>query len=272
MIGNTPLVARRARPDQRRDLDLHVPNLPPGSPSPATPGPRSTFDKAAAELKQRLVGEGTQAVSMLEQALDALWRLDVAKAKEVRKSDDRIDREEVEIEQGCYKLLTLQQPFAKDFRVITFILKVNADLERVADHASSIAKVATRFNLPTPPTWPTALVEMGQRVTVMCHSLLRAMLDEDEVTAARIVGEDKTIDALEKRLFEEVEELVRKDQTWVRNGLHVYRLGRELERIGDLMKNIAEDVIYLSTGSIVRHEKRMLAAQAEALGRPSTAT
>jgi phosphate transport system protein len=221
-------------------------------------GPRGGFDRSVASLKRRLVQEGTAAVGMLEAALDALWRLDIAKAREVRRSDDRIDREEVEIEQECFRLLTLQAPFARDFRVITFAMKVNNDFERVADHASSIAKVTMRLTFTEPPRWPTALVEMGQRVTVMCHSLLRAVLDEDSSVAARIVGEDKTIDALEKRLFEETEELMRSDPAWVRHGLLIYRLGRELERIGDLLKNIAEDVIYLATGSIVRHEAKRI--------------
>ncbi len=222
--------------------------------------PRGGFDRSVAQLKRRLVQEGTAAVGMLEAALDALWRLDVSKARDVRRSDDQIDREEVEIEQECFRLLTLQAPFARDFRIITFALKVNNDFERVADHASSIAKVAMRLDFPEPPRWPTALVEMGQRVTVMCHSLLRAVLDEDGTLAAQIVGEDKTIDALEKRLFEETQDLMRKDPAWVRHGLLVYRLGRELERIGDLMKNIAEDVIYLATGSIVRHEAKRAAS------------
>lgn len=237
---------------------------PPLSAGPETSGgPRGTFDRSVASLKRRLVGEGAAAVGMLERALEALWALDVAKAREVRKSDDTIDREEVEIEQECFRLLTLQQPFARDFRVITFALKVNGDFERVADHACSVAKVTTRLTFTAPPRWPTALVEMGQRVTVMCHSLLRAVLDEDPLVAAQIVGEDKTIDALEKRLFEETEELMRKDPQWVRDGLLIYRVGRELERIGDLMKNIAEDVIYLATGSIVRHEARRARVAAE---------
>ncbi len=97
---------------------------------------------------------------------------------------------------------------------------------------------------------------MGQRVPVMCHSLLRAVLDEDARIARQIVTEDDTIDALEKRLFEEVNELMRKEPAMTRNGLLIYRVGRDLERIGDLMKNIAEDVIYLATGSIVRHEAK----------------
>src|SRR5690606_3239846 len=134
--------------------------------------------------------------------------------------------------------------------------RVNSDIERVADHASSIAKVTTRLDTSRPVQWPTALVEMGQRVPVMCHSLLRAVLDEDTAIARQIVNEDKTIDRLEKRLFEETEAMMRADPGTIRNGLLIYRVGRELERVGDLMKNIAEDVIYLDTGSIVRHEKK----------------
>src|SRR5262245_52952300 len=105
---------------------------------------RFSFDRNLAQLKRRLVQEATAAIGMLEAALDALWKLDVAAAKQVRARDDRIDAEEVEIEQECFRLLALQQPFARDLRVITFILKVNADIERVADHASGLAKIAGR--------------------------------------------------------------------------------------------------------------------------------
>jgi phosphate transport system protein len=217
---------------------------------------RLTFDRSLDQLKRRLIKEATSAIGMLEAGLESLWKLDVAAAAEVRRRDDTIDREEVEIEAECFRLLALQHPFARDLRAVTFILKVNADIERVADHASSIAKVVTRLDLSWTPRWPVALVEMGQRVPLMCHSLLRAVLEEDAQIAARIVAEDETIDALEKRLFKEVEEMMRQDTQSVHNGLLVYRAGRELERVGDLMKSIAEDVIYLTTGNIVRHEQK----------------
>ena len=227
-----------------------------GDPDPLGAGPRArySFDRSLAALKRRLVQEATAAIGMLEAALAALWKLDAAAAKEVRVRDDRIDQEEVEIEAECFRLLALEQPFARDLRVITFILKVNTDIERVADHASSIAKVAGRMDAAHLPRWPTALLEMGQRVPVMCHSLLRAVLDEDAAIARQIVDEDETIDRLEKRLFDEAEAVMKSDARMLRNGMLIYRAGRELERVGDLMKNIAEDVIYLATGSIVRHE------------------
>jgi phosphate transport system protein len=224
---------------------------------------RNGFDRNLKQLKLRLIQEAGLAIDMLQGALDALWKLDVQAATEVRGRDDRIDREEVEIEAECIRLLALEHPFARDLRVITFILKVNSDLERVADHASSIAKVAGRIDASNPPKWPTALQEMGQRVPVMCHTLLRAVLDEDAAIAAQVVAEDETIDMLEKRLFEETETLMRQEPSLLRNGLLIYRTGRELERVGDLMKNIAEDVIYLATGSIVRHEQKRAKFEAQ---------
>ncbi|MCC6661686.1 MAG: phosphate signaling complex protein PhoU [Phycisphaerales bacterium] len=222
---------------------------------------RFTLDRSIIALKRRLVEEASGAIAMLESALDALWKLDEVAAREVRRRDDTIDRQEVEIEQECIRMLALQQPFARDLRFITFILKVNADVERVADHASSIAKMAAKLAPFRGFTWPTALVELGQRVPLMCHTLLRAVLDEDAELAHKIVHEDETIDGLEKQLFAEVEEFMRAEPDQLRCGLLMYRTGRELERIGDLMKNIAEDIIYLATGAIVRHEQKR-AAQA----------
>ena len=237
-------------------------------PTPAAPEPaggahesRFSFDRNVAALKRRLAQEATAAVGMLEAALDSMWKLDAAAAREVRRRDDTIDREEVEIEQECLKLLALHQPFARDFRIITFVLKVNADIERAADHACSIAKVAGRLAPGGAVRWPTALQEMGQRVPAMCHSLLRAVLDENVELAQQIVSEDDIIDELEKRLFEEVEEMMERDPEHRRAGLLIYRAGRELERVGDLMKNIGEDIIYLATGSIVRHEQKRAAAK-----------
>ncbi len=231
--------------------------------------PRHTLDRNVGSLKRRLVLEAGNAIAMLEAALKALWTRDAAAAREVRRRDDTIDREEVEIEQDCLRLLTLQAPVARDFRMITFILKVNNDIERVADHAASIAKITTRLESVGPIRWPTALEEMAERVPAMCHTTMRALLDENAALAAQIVVEDKTIDELERRLFEETEQMMRSDGDQVRGGLLVYRIGRELERIGDLMKNVAEDVIYLATGSIVRHEKRR--ARAESGGEPRPA-
>jgi phosphate transport system protein len=220
----------------------------------------TTFDRRIVQLKRRLIREATHAIAMLESALDALWKLDADGARAVRAEDDQVDREEVEIEQEGFEILALRHVFARDFRMVAFILKVNADVERVADHATGIAKIALRIAKNAGPgivpQWPVALRDLGHRVPLMCHDLLRAVLDEDVDAARRVVASDEVIDSLDRQLFEESIDLMKDEgrtDAALAVGLHVARVGRELERVGDLMKNIAEDLIYLGTGQIVRH-------------------
>lgn len=205
-------------------------------------------------LRRRLMRQASMAVSMLETSLEALWTGDTDLVQNVRDRDDRVDLEEVLLEEACFELMTLQGPFARDFREIAFVLKANQDIERVADHACSIAKIARDVADDQPETWPTALREMAERVPGLCHRLLRAVIDEDLEAARGLVKGDKTIDRLDKRLFAECAELIERDPKMAATGMRIARLGRELERIGDLMVNIAEDVVYLATGNIIRHE------------------
>jgi phosphate transport system protein len=207
-------------------------------------------------LRRRLVTEASYAIHMLESSLAALWSGDLEQAADVRRQEERVDEEEVAIEQECLRLMTLRQPFAHDFRALTFCLKVNEDVERVADHAASIAKITRRLEDSRDIPWPTALRDMGDRVPAMCHDLLRAVLSEDVTAATGLIRGDKVIDDLDRRLFEEVREWIERDPGAVEHALLAYRIGRELERVGDLMANIAEDVVYLATGVIVRHAKR----------------
>lgn len=218
--------------------------------------PKQAFQNQLGQLKRRVIREASQAIDMLERALDALWQLDKAAARSVRRRDDRIDIEEVAIEQECYRLMTLEQPVAGDFRVLAFILKVNSTVERVADHAASIGRLTQRMACDLPPMWPTALLELGQRVPMLCHALMRAVLSEDADAARDVVAADDLIDQLDSQVYTEAVELIKRDPQSIEVGLTVYRVSRELERVGDLMANIAEDVVYLVTGDIIRHAKR----------------
>lgn len=227
----------------------------------AEPGgfnPRNDFDERVLMIRRRLVREAVVAVGMLEKAIAALWTLNKEEAAIVRAKDTRVDLEEVAIENECYRLLTLQHPVARDFRTIAFVLKVNQDIERVADHASSIAKSILAFRGSTIPKWPTSLEELAHRVPALCHVLLRAVADEDTDAAKQIVAGDEVLDEIHKRLFDEIVESMDGTPEGSANGLLLYRIGRELERVGDLMAAIAEDVVYLRTGTIIRHQKRMM--------------
>ncbi len=240
------------------------------SPSPLPPrGPETPLHREIDGLKRRMVDEASAAISMLESSLEALWHLDAERAKSVIERDAQINQEEVAIEERCLRILALHQPMARDFRELAFVLKVNADIERVADHACSVAKIAKKLVGKAPEEWPQALVELGQRVPMACASLLRALNREDAEAAKQVIVADKTIDKLHKQLFNETVSLMRDREDGEAVGLLVYRIGRELERVGDLMTNIAEDIVYLVTGEIVRHEKKRLRAEqaaAEDLG------
>ncbi|MBI1190211.1 MAG: phosphate signaling complex protein PhoU [Tepidisphaera sp.] len=244
-------------------MSEQVPHNPATPATPASPDQSGlAINRNIPQLKRRLVKEATLAVSMLEGAVAAMFAMDAAGAKAVRLSDDQVDSEEVAIEQACYQILALRAPYARDFRELTFILRANADVERVADHASSLAKCASKIADAAggvEPSWPTALRELGERVPLLCHTTLRAVLDEDVDAARRIVESDRVIDNLEKRLFEETIESMRGGPNGDANlaiGLLFYRAGRELERVGDLMASIAEDTVYLATAEIIRHAKR----------------
>lgn len=235
-----------------------MPNTPSPGPigEPAKPGKDTAIAREFRLLKQRIVDEAIAAVGMVESSLRALFDVDVAAAEEILRRDDRIDTEEVKIEEQVFRLMALQAPVAKDFRGLAFCLKVNTDIERVADHACSIAKITRKLDASMPPDWPTSLVELAQRVPITCQQLLRALVDEDVEAAKRIIVDDQTIDSLHRKLFDETVELMERMSTPHSVGLLVYRVGRELERIGDLMVNIAEDIVYLDTGEIVRHRKK----------------
>ncbi|HVU65122.1 MAG TPA: phosphate signaling complex protein PhoU [Phycisphaerales bacterium] len=237
---------------------------------PRPGGIQPTLVREVSALKRRLIDEATAAVGMLEAALAALWELDTTAAEEILKRDDRIDREEVAIEETVFRLMALQSPVARDFRMLAFVLKTNNQVERIGDHACSVAKIALKLaaihqaqGRGEPMTWPTSLVELGQRVPMACHRCLRALLDEDPALAKQIVVDDRILDKLNRQLFDETITLMRTREDSHAIGLHIYRVGRELERVGDLMTNIAEDVVYLATGEIIRHEKKRLREQAE---------
>ena len=236
--------------------DIRVEGEARGAEGVAARGASGTvLERDLAALRRRVMRQANVAIDMLEAALHALWHADHAIALDVRRRDDAVDDEEVLIERECLRLLTLQQPYGTDFRLVTFCLKVNGDIERVADHATTIAKMARRLDPLDIPKWPTSLLELGDRVPVVCQRLLRAVLDLDVDAARRLVERDEVIDSLDKRLFKEITAWMERDSTCGKQALMCYRLGRELERVGDLMANIAEDVVYLVTGEIIRHQR-----------------
>lgn len=220
------------------------------------PGKRTEFADELGGLMRRLEREAMLIIEMIESGVTAFKNCDAAAAAAVRRRDDEVDREEVRIEEEALRLIALHQPVASDLRRLTLILKSNADLERVADHATGLCKSVLQLEEPGPIAWPPALLEMADRLLPRAHEAVRALQRMDLKLAEQIINDDETMDTLWRRAFEEIEQAALSGRMSVRASLLAFRAGRELERISDLLANICEDIVYMQSGRIVRHAKR----------------
>jgi len=213
------------------------------------------------ELTRRLEGlvlrldhMGMRVEQAVIDALAALESFDVAAARTVDEHDAVIDREEVEIEQECIRLLALYQPAAVDLRTICTIIKVNSDLERIADLASTISRAIPQI----------ALAELGldglsefaqlkRRVLDVLGKTTRMLSVTDADSAHRIIELDRQVDRDYHAMIQSVLHSNMPSTHDFKAVMAVMNVAKALERIGDLCTNIAEDVIFLRTGDIVRH-------------------
>ena len=186
-------------------------------------------------------------------AVRSLQARDRELARRVIEGDARIDDQEVEIEEECLKVLALHQPVAADLRFVIAVLKINNDLERIADLAVNLAERAAYLVTQPPIEIPFDLGRMAEIVRTMLKSSLDALVSADAAAAMALRLQDDDVDKINREAFLHVEERIRQDpaQTYVL--MHCLSVARHLERIADLATNIAEDVIYMVTGQIVRH-------------------
>ena len=206
-----------------------------------------------AALQTQVVRLALVVEARLEDALASFAARDVAKAQEVVDNDDQIDRREVEIEEECLKILALHQPVATDLRWVIAILKINNDLERVADIAVNIAD-RVRYLATTPPSGlELHLQQMGDHTISMLRSVFDGMTRSDPEAARAVIDMDEKQDQMHHQTFDAVEHGVAGDTTEIRALLLFLSVSRDLERVGDHATNIAEDLLYLFSGAIVRH-------------------
>ena len=189
----------------------------------------------------------------IQRAIEGLLYRNTEAAKEVFKKEKVINKLEIEIDDKGHSLLALGQPMAVDMRLITSILKINTDLERLGDHAVNIAERA--LLLAEEPRLETnlCLPQMTQAVQRMLRISLRAFMTGDLELAGRVLKGDDEVDAYNDFLYSRMQELMEKDELVIKTGMKLVRVGHDLERIADLANNIAEDVIYLKQGKEVRH-------------------
>lgn len=174
-------------------------------------------------------------------------------AEEVIREDDQIDQREVQIEEECLKVLALHQPVAVDLRFIITVLKVNNDLERMGDLAGNIAERAV-FLADQPQLEITVdFPAMADGVRTMVRNSLDALTNMDTDLAWKVIAMDDEIDDMNRKMFGVFQELMCKDCENIDRSVQTLSVSRHLERIADLATNIAEDVIYMVDGELIRH-------------------
>ncbi|MDD8013968.1 MAG: phosphate signaling complex protein PhoU [Acidobacteriota bacterium] len=213
------------------------------------------LEKEIEKLKKRIILYGGMIEKNLENAIRSIQSKDGDLARQVLESDDLADQWEVENEEECLKILALHQPVAVDLRFIIAVLKINNDLERIGDEAVNIAERSLRISPLTLPGRPVDFAPLCARVQEVLRQSLDALVRLDAPLAHRVRNSDDAIDEMVHAQFTQLKDEIRKYPEQTDQLVEYLRVCRHLERIADHATNIAEDVIYMIEGSIVRHRQ-----------------
>ncbi len=205
-------------------------------------------------LERRVLAQSSLVEEMIYKASKAIRRIRPELVSEILEREDLVDENEVTIEEDCLKILALHQPVAKDLRLTATILKVNNDLERMADLAVNIAERAQCLSRCHGFMVPEALDRMAQVTVKMVKRALDALVHFDVDIARDVCLCDDEVDTLNREVIAEMQEIMRTQPGLIEAALSLFSASRHIERIADHATNIAEDVIYLVDGEIARHK------------------
>ncbi|MBI3832163.1 MAG: phosphate signaling complex protein PhoU [Planctomycetes bacterium] len=209
-------------------------------------------------LKKRVLGLSTIVEESVHRAIAALERHDERSAQKVVQADDEIDLREVDLEEDCLKILALYKPVANDLRFIVTVMKINSDLERIGDLASNIAKTAIYLAYKPRQDLPDELIRMAELAQGMLHGSLDALIEQDSQRAREIWARDVEVDALNRHVYEQIVASIGRHPERADAYVRILSVARRLERVADHATNIAENVIYMVEGAIVRHRSEQV--------------
>jgi phosphate transport system protein len=211
---------------------------------------REMLDRELREIKDEVLRMGSLVAVQIGDAIDALVKHDADAATVAIANDGRTNEAQRHIGQLIVTTIATQAPVARDLRYLLALDHVTYELERMGDHAASVAKQARKLS-PEPPVKDYVdLPQMSRLAAEEVRGVLRALVDLDVDLARRVAAGDNEIDALYHQIFSEVLELMRQDPVNVDRGTRILFAAKNLERIGDRVTNIAEDVVFLATGDI----------------------
>lgn len=210
--------------------------------------------RAIEGLKKKILELSALVEESVHKAVKAVETRDGRLAFEIEESDSKIDLAEVEVEEECLKILALHQPVATDLRFIVAVLKINNDLERIGDLAVNIADRASALSRITAPAQAHIDFQgLEGKVLQMLRNSLLSLVSLDEPLAKSVCASDDEVDEINRSVHKQVIQSIREFPTDADRLILLLSVSRNLERIGDHTTNIAEDVLYMIRGEIVRH-------------------
>jgi phosphate transport system protein len=211
------------------------------------------FDDELKDLRQKLLGMADTAQEMIGLAVKALVERKKELTDRVFQLEETVNHTEIEIEEEVLRLMALRQPIARDLRLLTAVLKINNDLERMGDQAVNISETV-EFLLKEPPLKPLIdIPQMASLAQKMIKGSIEAFVHEDTKHAEQVCRDDDEVDRLNDQLFRELLTYMIQDPKNITRSLDLILISRNLERIADHATNIAEDVVFIVEGKNIKH-------------------
>jgi phosphate transport system protein len=210
------------------------------------------LDRAMLLIKKEILSLGAMVEDRFRRSVTAVQTEDLELAQSIIDTDYRVDEREIEIEEECLKMLALYQPVATDLRLIVAVIKINNDLERIADYAVNISK-RYKTSSGNPNKFKYDYTAMGDLAAKMLKMSLDALVTMDVDMAYEVRAMDKTVNVMRNDAYGIMKADIQKNPQMVEEIINMYLISRHIERVGDHITNIAEEVIYLIEGEIIRH-------------------
>ena len=211
------------------------------------------LDEELAELKTKLVQMASLAEDQIDKALAALVKRDSALACRVIEQDHKVNALDVEIDEDCIRLLALHQPAARDLRLVTTAMKISTELERISDLAENVCERTIELN-EEPQLKPYIdIPRMGNLARIMVKESIDAFVKDDSALARKVLAHDDLVDELMEQIFRELLSFMIEDPHTISRAIRLSFIAKYIERVADHATNIAELVVYLVEGKIIRH-------------------
>lgn len=210
------------------------------------------LQRAIEKIKKEILTLGAMVEDRFKKAVYAIKTEDLELAQQIIDTDFEVDEREIEVEEECLKILALYQPVATDLRFLVAVIKINNDLERIADYASNIAQ-RLKTSSDDPNKFKYDYTTMGDKAAKMLRMSLDALVRMDVDMAYNVRDMDEQINLMRNEAYDAMKKDIQEHPEMASEIINMYLISRHIERIGDHTTNIAEEVIYLIEGEIVRH-------------------